>query len=340
MSERLRPRPDLDGKPPGTTSWNGSITEAGTEMRSYYGRPIVKEPVWTWEIPTYLFTGGLAGASALLSASAKLTGNERLSRRALYIGAAADLVSPLLLISDLGRPERFHHMLRVVKVSSPMNIGSWVLLVSGGASNTAAVLELLDRLKPVKLLAEGVSTLAAPVLSTYTGVLFADTAIPVWHEGRRELPWIFGASAAASAGAAAAIFSAPRDAGPARRLAVAGVLAEGALMQTMELRLGRLGEVYRQGAAGKFSWAAKGLATAGAALLATRGRKSRTSAVLGGALVCAGEACLRWAVYKAGFQSARDPSYVVESQRRRAERDGTRATTKPDDAPASPDRGA
>jgi len=340
MSKRLHPLSGLNGKPPGTTSWNGSITEAGTEMRSYYGRPVIKEPTWTWEIPTYFFSGGLAGASAVLSSAAKLTGNEKLSRRALYIGAAADLVSPMLLISDLGRPERFHHMLRVVKVTSPMNIGSWVLLVSGGASNTAALLELLGRLRPVKLLAEAVSTLAGPLLATYTGVLVADTAIPVWHEGRRELPWIFGASAAASAGAAATMFVPPEDAGPARRLAVAGVLAEGLLMQTMSRRLGQVGEVYHEGEAGKLSRAAKGLSAAGAALLAKRGRKSRSSAVLGGALVCAGEVCLRWAVYKAGFQSARDPKYVVESQRRQAEQNGTKATTKPGDSPAAPSRGA
>jgi formate-dependent nitrite reductase membrane component NrfD len=294
-----------------------SVTATGTEMRSYYGRPILKEPTWTWEIPTYFFTGGLAGASAVLSTSAKLTGHEKLSKTALYVGAVTDLVSPVLLISDLGRPERFHHMLRVVKVTSPMNIGSWVLLVSGGASNTAAMLELLGWLKPVKVAAELVSTLAGAPLATYTGALVANTAVPVWHEGRHELPWIFGASAAASAGAAASMLVHPSDAGPARRLAVAGVLAEGVLMQAMELRLGTIGEVYHQGQAGKLSWAAKGLAVAGAGLLAKRGRKSRAAAVVGGALVCAGELCLRWAVVKAGSQSARDPKYVVEPQRRR-----------------------
>jgi Polysulfide reductase len=336
----VNPRSQHDGRPPGTTSWNGSITEAGTQMRSYYGRPVVKEPVWTWEIPTYFFVGGLAGASAVLSTTARLTRNGKLARTALYIGAAADLASPALLISDLGRPERFHHMLRVVKVTSPMNIGSWVLLVSGGASNTAAVLELLGWLKPVKIAAMAVSTLAGAPLATYTGVLVADTAIPVWHEGRRELPWIFGASASASAGAAACLFLRPKDAGAARRLAVAGVLAEGALMQAMERRLGTIGEVYHQGAAGKLSWAAKGLSTAGAALLARRGRKSRTASVLGGALVCAGEVCLRWAVFKAGFQSARNPRYVVDSQRRRAAQGGTKVTTKPGGRPGSSGRGA
>ncbi|MGH3009365.1 MAG: NrfD/PsrC family molybdoenzyme membrane anchor subunit [Gaiellaceae bacterium] len=297
--------------------------------RSYYGRPIVKEPTWTWEIPAYLFSGGLAGASSVLSSSAKLTGHEKLARRSLYIGALADIVSPGFLISDLGRPERFHHMFRVVKVTSPMNVGSWILLVSGGASSTAALLALTGRLKPIKFLAEAVATVAGPPLATYTGVLIADTAIPVWHEARRELPWLFGASAAASAGAAACMVVHPREAGPARRLAIAGVLAEGALMQTMELRLGKVGEVYKQGEAGKYAWAAKGMATAGAALLATRGKRSRGAAVLGGALVCAGEVCLRWSVFKAGFQSARDPKYVVEPQRGRIAKQGTKVTTTP-----------
>jgi formate-dependent nitrite reductase membrane component NrfD len=220
-------------------------------------------------------------------------------------------------------------MLRVFKVTSPMNVGAWVLLVSGGASSTAALLELLGRLKPVKLLAELVAALAGPPLSTYTGVLVADTAVPVWHAGRRELPWIFAASSGASAGAAASALLDPAEAGPARRLAVAGVAVEGALMQAMELRLGEVGEVYRKGAAGKLTWAAKGLAATGAALLAARGRRSRGASALGGALVCAGELCLRWSVYKAGFQSARDPKYTVGPQRARAERHGTRATTKP-----------
>jgi hypothetical protein len=299
-----------------------------TDVRSYYGQPVIKEPTWTWEIPCYFFTGGVAGASAVLSTAAKLFGNEKLSRVALYVGAAADAVSPVLLISDLGRPERFHHMLRVFKVTSPMNVGSWVLLVSGGASNTGALLELLGILKPVKIAAEVVSTLFGPPLATYTGVLIADTAVPVWHEARQELPWLFGASAAASAGAAACVFLDPKDAGPARRLAVGGVAAEGALMHAMELRLGEIGEVYHQGASGSFAWAAKGLAGAGAALLALRGRRSRAAAVVGGAMVCAGELCLRWSVFKAGFQSARDPKYTVKPQRERAGRNGgSKATT-------------
>ncbi len=300
-----------------------------TEARSYYGRPVLKEPVWQWEVPAYFFTGGLSGGSSVLSLSAALFGNEKLSRTALYVGAAADLVSPALLVADLGRPERFHHMLRVFKVTSPMNVGAWILLVNGGASNTAAALELLGRLRPVKMLAQVVAAFFGPPLATYTGVLLADTAIPVWHDARHELPWIFGASATASAGAAACMFLDPGDAAPARRLAVGAVAVEGTLMQTMERRLGEVGAVYREGAAHTLSRAAKGLAGAGALLLAVRGRRSRTAAAVGGALVCAGELCLRYAVVKAGGQSARDPKYTIGPQRERANRDGTKVTTKP-----------
>jgi formate-dependent nitrite reductase membrane component NrfD len=298
-------------------SENGSITAVGTEMRSYYGRPILKEPVWQPEIPFYLFTGGIAGGSAVLHLGARLAGNKRLARRTLFVGAAADVISPALLVSDLGRPERFLHMLRVFKVTSPMSVGSWILVVSGFGSTIAALLELVGRLKPVKITAELVAGVLGPPLSTYTGTLFADTAIPVWHEARHELPWLFGASAAASAGAAATIAVPPREAGPARRLAVGATIAEVVLMEVMHRRLGFVGEVYKKEEAGKYARVSKVCTAAGAALLARRAKRSRAAAVGGGALILAGELALRWSVFKAGFQSARDPRYVVIPQRER-----------------------
>ncbi|MGB9185338.1 MAG: NrfD/PsrC family molybdoenzyme membrane anchor subunit, partial [Solirubrobacteraceae bacterium] len=101
--------------------------------RSYYGRPILKEPVWEWEIPTYFFTGGLAGASATLGLIADVAGNEQLARSAWSAAVAGIAVSPALLVSDLGRPECFLNMLRVVKVTSPMSVGSWILVAASGA---------------------------------------------------------------------------------------------------------------------------------------------------------------------------------------------------------------
>ena len=292
----------------------------GAEMRSYYGRSVLKEPVWTWEIPAYFFTGGVGGASAVLSLGARIGGNEALAKTSMYVGAVADAVSPALLVSDLGRPERFLNMLRVFKVTSPMSVGSWVLFVSGGASTTAALLERLGRLKRVKLAAEIVSALSGGPLATYTGGLVANTAVPAWHEARRELPYLFGASASASAGAAAALLLPPRDAGPARRLTVASAVAELGLFQAMERRLGSLlSEPYHQGTAGRLARASKLCVAAGAGLLGTRGRRSRRAAAAGSTLLLAGEALLRFAVWKAGSQSARDPRYTVIPQRERVE---------------------
>ena len=301
---------------------------------SYYGRPIVKEPVWQPEVPLYLFTGGVAGASSVLHVLARIAGNERLAKSSLYVGAAADAVSPLLLVSDLGRPERFLNMLRVFKVTSPMSVGSWILFISSGASNVAATLELLRRLPRLRTLAELVSFVTGPPLATYTGALLANTAIPVWSEARDELPWLFAASATASAGAAAVIATPPGPAGPARRAAIAGTVPELGLMTVMERRLGFVGEVYRQGEAGRYGKLSKVCTAAGAGLLALRGSRSRTAAVAGGALVLAGELALRWSVFKAGFQSARDPRYTVVPQKERLRRSASPAASSASPTPS------
>jgi hypothetical protein len=279
---------------------------------SYYGRPILKAPVWTWEIPCYFFAGGMAGAAAPLALVSELRGDEALARRAWLVAVAGVAASPLLLISDLGRPERFHHMLRVLKPTSPMSVGSWVL----GANSTAiafatarSVLGWFPRLGR----AGGATAVLGPVLSTYTAVLVADTAIPAWHEARRELPFVFAAGSAMSAGSAVALAG---GGAPARRLALAGAAGELAATIAMERRLGALGEPYREGAAGHAARAAKALTAAGGAVMAASGRR-RVGAVAGGALMLAGAFATRWSVYKAGFQSAADPKYVVEPQRAR-----------------------
>jgi formate-dependent nitrite reductase membrane component NrfD len=322
-------RPLENGRPGGTVDWKRSITELGTRMDSYYGRPIVKKPVWQPEIPFYFWTGGIAGASSVLHGIARLTGNRRLAKSSLLIGAVADVASPLLLVSDLGRPERFLHMLRMFKVTSPMSVGSWILVVSGGASSTAAAMEILDplpavrALRPLKWAAEAASFLSGPPLATYTGALVANTSIPVWSEARDELPWLFGASAAATAGAAAAVVTPLEWAGPARRAAIGGSAAALALTEFMERRLGFVGEVYKQGQAGRYGRIAKLATAGGAGLLAWRGKRSRVAAAAGGVLVLGGELALRWSVFRAGFQSAGDPKYTVAPQKKRlAERKG------------------
>jgi Polysulphide reductase, NrfD len=294
------------------------------EFRSYYGRPIIKEPVWTWEVPWYFFAGGLAGASASLGLGARLAGNQRLAASAWTISGAAVSASVPLLVSDLGRPERFPYMLRVFKVTSPLSVGSWVLATMGPAAAGAAVSDRLGIFPRLGRAAEAVAGLLGPALATYTGTLVADTAVPVWHEAGRELPFVFAGSAAASAGAAAVLLTPAADAGPARRLAVTGAALELGAAQVMERRLGELGEPYHQGPAGRLARLAKACTATGAGLVALGGRR-RGVAAAGAALLLAGSACERWAVYKAGFQSARDPKYIVGPQRARLETKTIRA---------------
>ena len=301
---------------PGRSRVRGSMVPEA-EFRSYYGRPIIKEPVWTWEVPWYFFAGGLAGASSSLGLGARLSGNDRLARAAFAVAGAGAAAGVPLLVSDLGRPERFLYMLRMFKVTSPLSVGSWILAGMGPAAVGAVASDRLGIFPRLGRVAEVAAGLLGPALATYTGALVADTAVPVWHEAGRELPFVFAGSAAASAGAAALLLTPPEDAGAARRLVAVGAVLELGAAQAMERRLGELGEPYHQGPAGRLARLAKACTAAGAGLVAAGGRRRRGLAAAGAALVLAGSACERWAVYKAGFQSARDPRYIVGPQRAR-----------------------
>ena len=293
----------------------GSLVPRG-EVRTYYGRPVLKPPVWKKEVPWYLFTGGLAGASSVLAAAGRLSGRPGLARAARRVAAGGALASPALLIADLGRPERFANMLRVVRPTSPMNMGAWLLSAYGPSAGAAAALDALGIAPGVGRLADASAAVTGSLLTSYTGALLADTAVPVWHEARRELPFLFAAGAASSAGAAAAILTRPDEAGAARRLALAGLVVEQAVMRSMERRLGPLAEPYREGRAGRWHRAATWLGMAGGVTLAGAWRR-RGPAVAGGALLLASALATRFAVFKAGFQSADDPEVTVGPQRAR-----------------------
>jgi len=284
---------------------------------SYYGRPIIKEPVWKPEIPLYFFAGGLAGASATLSLGARMTRNEPLARASLFAAAAAVSVSPPLLIKDLGRPARFYNMLRVFKVTSPMSVGTWIASAEGTSTGVAAACELFGVMPRLKLFAQTIAGLLGPAMATYTGALVAQSVVPVWHEARQDLPLTFAAGSAASAGGAAAILTPTAFAGPARRLAILGGLAELVTVEVMKKRLGNLvAEPYEQGEAAKYTKLSTAATLAGTALMARAGRR-RVGAVAAGALLLAGALCERFAVYHAGKQSAADPHYTSIPQRER-----------------------
>lgn len=311
---------------------------SGAELRSYYGQPVLKEPEWTREVPWYLFAGGLAGVSSAIAHFARRSGCPRTAERMTLMAAAAGGVAgPALLISDLGRPKRFLNMLRVFKPTSAMNVGSWLLAFYGTAAAGTATLQVAAKLPRLRRLAGAVAGALGMPMATYTAVLLADSSIPVWHEARGQLPYVFAGSAAASAGGAAILLAPPEELTAPRRLAITGAaveLAAGRLMQRrMSARAGErggvdVGDVYRQGPAGRYHRAGQMLTAAGAAFTALggwTGRRPRTSGLTrsvalsraGAGLMLVGSVCERWAVYHAGFQSARDPRYVVGPQRAR-----------------------
>jgi len=170
----------------------------------------LKPPVWTWEVPAYLFVGGIAGTSAVIAVMAGAAATDTtLARDARWIALAGALVSPLLLISDLGRPSRFLYMLRVFKRQSAMSVGAWTLAVFGPAVTASILFRALVSdgspaawLTGIIFLSDAVGLVTGLILVTYTGVLLGATAIPVWAANARVLPWLFTAS---SLGAAASL---------------------------------------------------------------------------------------------------------------------------------------
>lgn len=293
-------------------------TGEDTAFASYYGRPVIKEAPWTaHDIGGYLFLGGLAGASSVLAAGAELTQRPRLARATKLTSVAALGGSVAALIHDLGRPERFLNMLRVVKPTSPMSVGSWLLVGYGPLVGGAAASDLTGWLRAPGRAATYGAAVVGPAVAAYTAVLICDTAVPSWHEGYREMPFVFTGSAAAAAGGVGLLAAPLTENRPARRIAVLGAGIELAAQHRMQRRLGMLAEPYRQGRGGALMRAAMITTVAGAAAAALLGGRSRSVAALSGAALLAGSLCTRLGVFHAGQASARDPRYTVTPQRHR-----------------------
>ena len=302
------------------------------EFTSYYGRPVVKASPWERDIPIYLFLGGLAGGSSLLGAGADLSGRQVTRKASRLTALVAVAGSGAFLVNDLGRPERFYNMLRVAKPTSPMSVGTWILTAYGPFAGLAGLVELSDHLPaglrgsvPVRLLrllgrpAGLAAAVMAPALASYTAVLLADTATPTWHDAWQELPVVFVASAAAASGGAGMLLAPLTESGPARRLAIGGAVLDLVAVDRMEKRMGLTAEPLHEGTPGRYMRAAKALTTVGAIGALLGGRRSRTVAGLSGAALMAGSWCLRFGVFEAGQESAKDPKYTVVPQRARVE---------------------
>jgi formate-dependent nitrite reductase membrane component NrfD len=295
---------------------------------SYYGRPVVKASPWENDIPAYFFLGGLAAGSSLLAAGADLRGLPKLRRSARIAALVGGAAGSAALIHDLGRPARFLNMLRAAKPTSPMSMGTWVLAVFGPAASLAGAAEIgamlplrvpiASRLLEIGARPAGLFAAAlAPALASYTGVLLSDTATPAWHAAGGELPYVFVASAAASAGGLAMVTTSVSQAAPARRMAAGAAIAALVMEQRMEQSMGLSAETLHTGRARRFMDASRALTVVGALGTVVLGGRGRGGAVLAGAALVAGSVCTRFAIFEAGQASARDPRYTVIPQRER-----------------------
>jgi hypothetical protein len=206
-------------------------------------------------------------------------------------------------------------MLRVVKPTSPMSVGSWILSAYGPAAGAAALCAVTGRLPRLGAAATAGAALLGSPLATYTAVLAANTAVPAWHGAHRQLPYVFGASATAAASGMALALGPLRENAPARCAAVLGAVTEQVATRAAERELGMVAETYRKGRAGSLLRWAEALTTAGAAGAALLGHRSRPVAAASGVALLAGSVCTRFGIFAAGIASAEDPRYTVVPQR-------------------------
>jgi hypothetical protein len=197
---------------------DGVVTNRGVDITGgpiprrpgYYGEPVVRPPVWTWEIPLYFFVGGLAGMAAVIALAGSIFHQVETARTAMWLAASGAILSPILLVMDLGRPRLFLNMLRIFKPQSPMSVGAWILSLFGACVVPGLIaLELhlrhlgnidqVFRIAAVLFIAS--SAFLGLLLATYTGVLLGATAIPVWFLHRILLPIHFGTAGLGSAAA-------------------------------------------------------------------------------------------------------------------------------------------
>jgi hypothetical protein len=299
----------------------GPIPRDAASASGYYGQPIVKPPVWTWQIGLYLFVGGTAGMSGAIALAGLLTGlSLDFVRAALGLALAGALISPLLLIWDLGRPTRFLNMLRVFKWRSAMSMGVWTLFLFSGFAGAAFVLVtgwdvLLQwgvpptALRGIALSLVAGTALSGVILATYTGVLLGATAVPVWSAHHKLLPFHFGIVGLGSAAAILELLG--------FRLAALNAIAM--TVAAVETGVGVWIEIDRQSAtAHAIHRGTPGLLLRAAALLTGPVPlilRIFDSVPIAGVCFLVGAVASRYGWVFAGRFSARDPEATIASQK-------------------------
>lgn len=304
---------------------------------TYYDAPMIKPPTWRWYIPLYFFLGGVASGASFIGALAQLFGgtpHRSTVRHARYLAVILAALCPIPLILDLGRPKRFHHMLRMVKISSPLNLGTWILSGFGVLSGLEVARQaaeddfiiqrrsLLGRLatilpsRPLAVL-HGLFGMA---LGGYTGTLLAVTVVPLWASAGILLGPLFLAASATSGAATLVLIGvlsgrqtreARQDIQVVANVASAVQLGLASAHETFTperinrpLRTGAWGRLFRYGAVGGGLFLPMGLRFL--AWLSPRRLERYFSAA---AAICTllGTLAERFAIVEAGKRSAADP---------------------------------
>ena len=288
----------------------------GGELGVVHG-PLINPPVWTWEVPLYFWFGGVATGSSFVALACDLAGDHRSAAIARKVALAAVLPSPPLLIADLGRPARFLNMLRIFKPRSPMNTGTWSLVAFSGLGSAAVGADALGRPRAARAIGAG-NAIVGGYLGSYTGVLLAATAVPLWARSRLLLGPIFVAAATATGAAATrlTLVRAGLPAGHPTRTALGtietgAILTELALSALNERRLGRAARSLEQGTPGRLLKAGKRAVQAGLALRLARGRLGPRAHDLASLCYLGGGLAFRYAWVGAGRSSARDHETVA-----------------------------
>ena len=290
---------------------------------TYYGRPQLKEaPFNNWVVGGYIFLAGLSGGSAILSALADRARPrmEGVARRGRYLSLLAPSIGSVLLVYDLHTPQRFYNMLRIAKSTSPMSIGTWLLMGFSAFSGVAGAMQFLaDRMPWRRWPRRAARAAGLPAgivgagMSTYTAALLAATSTPLWAAAPRSLAVRFGSSSIASAAAALSLGQRPgRTQQALDAVAVAALAAELAAASAQKRRHAetgvsgamesRWGEVERIGATGLGTAVPLGLHLLSLAEGGNPGMSRLASlAILGGSLM------LRVSTMAAGDVSARRP---------------------------------
>jgi formate-dependent nitrite reductase membrane component NrfD len=290
---------------------------------TYYDQPLLPQPVWNWMIPAYYFVGGVTGAALVMSAAAQVRGlfegRSQLMRRCQWLGFGGSGISAVLLVSDLGRPERFLNMLRVFRPTSPMNIGAWILTGVGITAPGALILQRQNGILGWIGQACGViAGLFGAGLATYTGVLASNSAVPLWQESRRMMPILFGASAIASLGSILDLTSTGEESRAISntfgRIGQTAELLSGAVMERQASAVERVGRPFSQNASGAM-WRTATILTAASVVIGVLPGRSRIKRVTSSVFGILGSALLRFSIEQLGKASARDARASFQQQR-------------------------